>query len=181
MHTNEVSFVKAFAPFQEAIPSLTVDNPATDETNRGIIIGEFAQDVAIVNMALSDLSAAAATVGEAAGSIATLNVARFNLTGSHAVDDELIIGNHGTGSLNLGAGQVVNLLGNVANAVIGKHSGSSGAVTIDGFNSHLTATQLDLGGKPTSAGGGVGTLTITNGGAVEYYRWRVHPSLDRFQ
>ena len=53
----------------------------------------------MLNTRLATFSGAAATIGDAAGSNGTLNVnaGTFSISGSTTLDDELIIGNHGTG------------------------------------------------------------------------------------
>jgi outer membrane autotransporter protein len=96
-------------------------------------------------------------VGAGAGSVGSVVVDGSGSTWTNtAVANSLIVGDHGSGSLSISNGGVVN----AGNATIGKSAGGSGAVTVDGANSIWTNTQLIIGAF------GSGTLTISNGGLV---------------
>ncbi|MEX2172271.1 MAG: hypothetical protein WD851_23325 [Pirellulales bacterium] len=162
-----VGFVYVDEPFFPAIPSLTVDNPFVIDTDRGILVQGPSFSPATLNLHLA-VNTESATIADAAGTQGTLNVNAhsFNVNGSNSSLDELIIGSSGAGTLNVTSGGQVNLLGTQGNAVLGKHSGSTGVATIDGAGSSWTASHIYLGGSPTSFGGGTGTLSITGGGSV---------------
>ncbi len=81
-------------------------------------------------------------------------------------DDKLIVGDAGTGELDITKGGVVAPSGVGAGAVIvGAQFGSSGTVTVDGAGSHLEATSLVVGG-PQSAGSLA--FLFVNGGATAH-------------
>ncbi len=142
----------------------TLDNPATSEAGRGIIIGELAGDIAVLNNSLLTLTSAAATIGDAAGSEGTLhlNAGTFHVTGSSG-DNELIVGNSGKGTLNVGAGARLNVSGFNGNVILGNRSGSTGTVTVRGPGASATISLIDVGG---GLGNGTGTFDVTNGGQV---------------
>jgi T5SS/PEP-CTERM-associated repeat protein len=161
--TNTVSFAQV-----NAFSTYTVNNTTTAEAGRGIIIGQVSGDNATLNAALTGvtgLSGVAATIGDAAGAIGTLNVSgsKFNLSGASATDDELIIGNRGTGTLNVTAGGAVNLTGTSGSAILGNYTGSSGTATVSGAGSTWNRNSyFDL----IVGLSGTGVLSITGGGAV---------------
>ena len=147
-----------------------VAEPATDETGRGVIIGEEANDTAAALTSHLDLlSTAAATLGHVAGSSGTLtlnqNNDQFNVIGFCCGNTELIIGRYGTGILSVSGGADVNVTRNdmlgSGNVSLGEYAGSSGTASIDGTGSTWNiATSLVVGNR------GNGTLNITNGGQV---------------
>jgi T5SS/PEP-CTERM-associated repeat protein len=156
-NTNTVSFAQV-----NAFSTYAVNNATTAEAGRGIIIGQVSGDNATLNTTLTGVtgfSGVAATVGDAAGSIGTLNVSgsKFNLTGSSVADDELIIGNHGTGTLNVTAGAIVNLS---YTSVLGKYIGSTGMATVSGIGSIWNSGSLSVGRN------GAATLDAIDGGQV---------------
>ncbi len=80
-------------------------------------------------------------------------------------NSDLDVGNFGSGMLSIANGAAVSNY----NGHIACYSGSSGTVTVDGSGSRWTNNgALFVGGGDSSYyyGGGVGTLSITNGGAV---------------
>ncbi len=103
--TNEVSFVDLDSPFQ-TVPSLTIDS--TDPVDRGIIIGRQAGDVAVLNTRLNSFSGVLATIGDTAGSNGTLNLIGGTVTLGGETQNDLIIGNFGTGTLNVTPGRSSN-------------------------------------------------------------------------
>lgn len=164
---NSVSFIDATSalPPQLPIPSTyALDNTATAESSRGIIIGVTGSDTAaVLTTELATLSAAAATLGDAAGSSGTLNVSAgtFRVTGSSFGDRELIIGNHGTGRLAVSGGADVNVDAVYGDSVLGKSSGSHGTATVSGVGSSWA------NGRALYVGlGGDGMLNVTTGGQV---------------
>jgi T5SS/PEP-CTERM-associated repeat protein len=159
-NTNTVSFAQV-----NAFSTYAVNNSTTAEAGRGIIIGQVSGDNATLNTALTGVtgfSGVAATIGDAAGAIGTLNVSgsKFNLSGDSTADDELIIGNHGTGTLNVTGGAQVNSNSAHGNAVIGRYSGSTGTATVSGIGSIWNSGMLYVG--PSSAA----TLNASDGGQV---------------
>ncbi|MCL2647161.1 MAG: PEP-CTERM sorting domain-containing protein [Phycisphaerales bacterium] len=97
------------------------------------------------------------SLGQYAGSDGTLTV---NGTGSTwTMLGNLVVGNYGTGTLNItNGGTVIN-----TNGYLGSNGGSSGNVTVDGVNSSWQITNnLAVGDL------GAGVLDIRNGGTVSY-------------
>jgi T5SS/PEP-CTERM-associated repeat protein len=164
---NAVSFLDATSalPPQLPIPSTyTLLNTTTAESGRGIIIGVTGSDTAAaLTTQLASLSAAAATLGDAAGSNGTLNVSAgtFHVTGSSFGDRELIIGNRGTGLLNVSGGAGVNVDGGYGDSVLGKSIGSRGTATVSGVGSSWANGLALYVGQ-----GGDGKLNVTTGGQV---------------
>src|SRR5262249_56152676 len=74
--SNNVDFEVTFHAIYQVL------NPTTTESGRAVVIGETASDNAVLSTAIP-LSAAAVTLGDAAGPSGTLNVnsSAFNLTG----------------------------------------------------------------------------------------------------
>jgi len=150
-------------------PSYTVNNTSLDPSGRAIIIGQQNGDVATLATTIP-VSAAAATIGDAAGSSGTLDVNSntFSLTG--VVGNTFIIGNNGTGALNIEAGAKVSAAG-ASNAgaalAVGNNAGSVGAITVSGLGSKLQIgpmlqfVDLDIGVR------GTGSLSVTNGAEVD--------------
>ena len=139
---------------------LTVDSTNTTETGRGLIIGQTASDVAVVNSGLQGLSTVYATLGSAAGSSGTLNVSAgsFNVTGLTPTYD-LIVGLFGSGAINVSGGHQVN----VSDAtVLGLYSGSSGTATVSGAGT----TWDNSGGIVYVGGAGSGAIDVTGGGQL---------------
>jgi len=161
--TNAVSFADFTNFGQWAAGSVTVNNAATNEADRGIIIGDVAGQTAVLNTTLKTFSGVAATVGNAAGATGTLNVSAgtLNITGSSLADAVLYIGLSGAGTLNVANGAKVNHSSAGGNAVLGYNASSSGAATVSGAGSAWTSSStVNVGDS------GTGTLNITNGGQV---------------
>ncbi len=149
----------------------TVASATLTEANRGIIVGVFGGDNGVLNVSqsgiaccgvLSSLSTPAATLGDFASSSGTLNmnVGVFNVTGSGNGEHELIVGNNGTGVLNVNNGADVNVSGFVGDTSIGNHATGVGTVTVNGAGSTWYSDwtlQVGLEGR--------GTITIKNGGS----------------
>jgi len=138
---------------------LTVDSTNTTETGRGLIIGQTASDVAVVNSGLQGLSTVYATFGSAAGSSGTLNVTNgtFNVTGG-MTPYELIVGLFGSGAINVGGGRDVNISDDT---MLGLYSGSNGTATVSGVGSTWAN-----GGDVFVGGAGSGAINITDGGQL---------------
>ena len=149
----------------------TVASTDMSEAGRGIIIGVDAGNTAVLDVSpaspsglgLARFNCAAATLGEAAGSTGTMNVnfGAFNVTGSDFTATQLIVGNHGTGTLNISNGAKLNVPGFNSRVVLGNNAASVGSITVSGAGSTWTnANQLWVGGS------GSGTLIIQRGGRL---------------
>ena len=166
--SNTVSFFNPFSISHPQLASYTVNNAATSDSGRGILIAVGSSDTAaVLNTSLVSLSYVAATIGDANLSNGTLNVSggSFNVTGSSTTDDELIIGRHGTGALNITNGATVNVNGANGDSMLGKTSDASGAgmgvATIAGAGSTFNAgSTLYVGYN------GSGTLNVSGAGQV---------------
>ena len=152
----------------------TVASPTLTEANRGIIIGVFGGENAVLNVSnfgmvccgrLSSVNTAAATIGDFAGANGTLNMNTgvFSVTGSGSAIDvyehELIVGNHGTGTLNVNNGADVHVSGFVGTTSLGNHATGVGTVNVSGAGSTWSNEwRLYVGLE------GRGTFTVQNGG-----------------
>ena len=101
-----------------------------------------------------------ASVGFAPGSTGRVTVDGTNSTWTNS--SALFMGEYGNGSLSItDGGQVSNF-----EAYLGAYSGSTGNVTVSGSGSTWTSTgNVFMGGTETAAGG-VGSVTVSNGGLV---------------
>ena len=150
----------------------SVTSATQTEANRAIIIGVGPAENASLTVShsgifccglLSSFSGVAATLGDAAGAAGTLNmnVGTFNVTGSDFTQTQLIIGNNGTGTLNVNNGADVNVTGFNSTVSLGHHATGVGTVSINGTGSTWTNDdQLWVGES------GTGTLTVQNGGTL---------------
>ena len=165
-----LTFTGSTQPFVGS-STYTVTGTSQTEANRGIIIGETGGENASLSLShsgffgggLSSLTGVAATLGDAVGAAGTLNVGAgaFNVTGSDFTQRQLIVGNHGSGTLNVINGADVNVLGSNSTVSLGHHAGGVGAVSISGAGSTMTTgNQLWIGEN------GAGTLTVQNGGSL---------------
>jgi T5SS/PEP-CTERM-associated repeat protein len=105
-------------------------------------------------------SSGATYIGDDANSTGTVNV---DGAGAKFTTNRLIVGNSGTGVLNITAGGVVTTSSGISDptVTIGNNAGSTGTVTVGGMGSTWNATSLDLRGNGTA------TLNIANGGLVD--------------
>ncbi|TWU27402.1 hypothetical protein Pla144_21750 [Bythopirellula polymerisocia] len=105
--TSTVSFADSTNFGLLADNSLAVINPSGNQADRGIIVGDAAGQVAVLNTILKSFLAAAATIGDVAGSVGTVNVngGVFSMAGSE-FGDSIIIGNDGAGSRAVVAGDL---------------------------------------------------------------------------
>jgi T5SS/PEP-CTERM-associated repeat protein len=101
-------------------------------------------------------------------SIGTLEV----IGGEATIEDNLWVGDSGTGTLNItGGGVISNPNGDIE---IGRSSGSTGTVTVDGAGSQLRDAILSGDSGVIYAGdSGTGTLSVTNGGTVSSFDGRI--------
>ena len=154
-------------------PSYVAGNASLDPSNRAIIVGQQTGDVATLTTAIP-ISGAAATIADAAGSTAALNVSSNSLilTGSGTLGGPLptplYVGYRGFGTLSISNGAQLKLTGDQANVVAGEVVGSTGGILVSGSGSELTCgsgaifheNDLYVGS------GGTGSLTVTNGAMV---------------
>jgi T5SS/PEP-CTERM-associated repeat protein len=106
------------------------------------------------------LAGGQAFLGNLFGSVGTATV-----TGAGSVwnAEGMVVGYRGAGTLNILNGAAVGT--SVWEFSIGDHFGGSGAATVDGAGSILTASDFVVGN------GGTGTLVVSNGGTVVGTTW----------
>jgi T5SS/PEP-CTERM-associated repeat protein len=97
--------------------------------------------------------------------------ARVIADGQLRVDGRITVGDISTGEVAVvgtpgSVGQVVNDPTGAGETVIAAQPGSIGDVMIDGPNASWTSSQIIVGGDDVMAGG-VGTLTVMNGGTLD--------------
>jgi T5SS/PEP-CTERM-associated repeat protein len=149
----------------------TVASSTMSEQDRGIIIGVLSADTAVLNispanpsgLSLVSFRCTAATIGEAVDSTGTLNVSigAFSVTGSDSTQTQLIVGNHGTGTLTITNGAELNVLGFNSRVTLGNNATAAGSLTVSDAGSTWTnGNELWVGGS------GSGTLIIQNGGRL---------------
>ena len=142
--------------------SLAANKTTTTEAGRAIVVGSGGFDQATLNTSIP-VTAAAATIADAAGSSGTWNVTASTVTlNSSPNSGTLIVGNSGVGSLNVSGGAAVEVPGGQQGIVVGNNGGSSGTITVSGDGSKLE-TGMDV---VTIGNSGTGTLNITHGGVV---------------
>ncbi len=167
---NGVTFSGSTQPLRTT-SSYNVTSTSETESGRGVIVGVLSGDNAKLSLShsgftggpLTSMNAAAATLGDAAGSTGTLNVGvgAFNVSGSDFTQTQLIVGNRGNGTLNLNNGSKVNVTGFNSRTSLGHYASSNGVVNISGVGSTWTsANQLWIGHN------GEGSLTVQNGGTL---------------
>jgi T5SS/PEP-CTERM-associated repeat protein len=167
---NNVTFSGSTSGFKGP-SALNITSTIENETDRGLIVGVFSGENSQLSLAhnslvggvLSNVNAVAATLGDGAGATGTMNVAvgAFNVTGSDFTQKQFIVGNHGTGVLNVTGGADVNVTGGNSTMSLGLKSGGVGTVNISGAGSTLfTANQLWVGEL------GTGTINVRQGGTL---------------
>jgi T5SS/PEP-CTERM-associated repeat protein len=170
VHRDTITF-SGSAEFNRDDATYAVASSEMSEGDRGIIIGVDPGNTAVLNISpaspsglgLASFSCVAATLGDAAGSTGTLNVefGAFNVTGSDFTATQLIVGNHGTGSLNISNGAKLNVTGFNSRVTLGNYATGIGSVTVSGTGSKWTINDgLSVGGS------GSGTLLIEDGGRL---------------
>ena len=119
--------------------------------------------------AVSASRGAYSCIGHYSGSTGVVTVDGIGSTWTIGCDGGLYVGGEGQGMLNItNGGTAICSWG--ASCDIGKSSGSTGVVTVDGSGSTLTCS----GGLGLAVGiYGQGTLNITNGGAVSNHTGRI--------
>src|SRR5688572_21033680 len=161
---NFATFINSGGAREPSIYTLTT--ATTTEAGRGLIVGELASETgASLTSTLKELSTAAATLGDVAGSTGTLNInngSLFSVTGSDAANVELIIANRGNAILNVNGGSDVTLTAPSGNAIVGYNAGSNGTLNVDGAGSTFAVTSSGF----TVGHLGSGALNVTAGGQV---------------
>jgi T5SS/PEP-CTERM-associated repeat protein len=153
--TNSIAFSDAVA-FNQLPAALAID--ATNTTGEGaLMIGATSGQNAGLSTTLSSFSTSSETIGNTAGSSGGLSVngGTFNVMGSQSSRDELIVGNHGSGTLNITGGADLSVPS--GETVIGRHADSVGTATLSGAGSTWMNNALAVAH---------GTLTVTEGGAL---------------
>ncbi len=150
--TNVVSFSDS-VNFNQLPAALSVA-PVVEPNEHALVIGNSSGQTAELQTALSSFSTTSATLGRAASSSGVLRVTNgvFNVTGNQVERDELIVGDFGTGLLEVtGGADVISS----ANAVVGRQSGGVGTANISGAGSTWAAESLSVlrGSVNVSAGG----------------------------
>jgi T5SS/PEP-CTERM-associated repeat protein len=163
--TNTVTFtgftLRNPPPDPPTSSSLTIDSTDYSETDRGMIIGKAGGDVAVLTSSLpGGISTVYATLGWDTGSSGTLNLngGAFNITGNNVGGDELIVGELGTGAINVNNGSRMRIAGGTS---LGYYNGATGTVSVIGPGSSWIS-----GGDLFVGAAGTGALHITNGGFV---------------
>jgi T5SS/PEP-CTERM-associated repeat protein len=158
---NTVNFVDDTNLGQLIPANLAVNYVSTGGSDAGIIVGDVAGEIAVLNTTLSNFSGLTATIGNAVGSTGTVNVNGGSWTLSSATGNALMVGHGGTGTLNITGGAQVNL-NVVLPGYVGNLNNSTGTITVSGAGS-----KLSLGGTLIVGNVGTGILNVRDGGMVE--------------
>lgn len=141
-----------------SVGSATVDGAGSTWASNGLLSVASSGTGTLTVSNGGAVSSNGASVGDLAGSNGTLTVTGTGSTlTSTGVGNQVIIGNSGTGSLQIAHGGVVN----DAFGLIGNNMGGIGSASVDGLGSQWNNT----GYLAVGAAGG-GSLTILNGGVV---------------
>src|SRR5262245_51663115 len=146
--------------FPGATRTLSLTSTSTVTSSRALIIGRTGTGTAnaALTSSLAQLNAPYAVLGLSSGSVGTLNLTggTFNVSGTGAFSD-LLIGDSGTGSINVSDGADVTVAGDTDLATFG---GAVGNISVTGAGSTWTNTG--------SVGflKGTGTINIANGGSL---------------
>ena len=130
--------------------------------SNAIRVGEAFGDNATLNTSIP-VASSGAEIGDLGGSTGVWNINTNAVslsgsgTGSGAGHYPLLVGNSGTGTLNIAAGSSLSM---TADAALGYAAGSSGTINVSGAGASLTAGGLQVGES------GTGALNITNGASV---------------
>jgi T5SS/PEP-CTERM-associated repeat protein/autotransporter-associated beta strand protein len=145
--------------------TLALTQPTTQPnyTAFGLQLGTAAGQTAAFNQTGGHVNVTEdVSIGTAAGSTGTVSVSGTGTVFSNTIGGQsgvMLVGQRGTGALNVAAGGVVNSL----QVYVAGASGSTGSVTVDGAGSVLNVNGVSELFVGTS---GNGTLTVSNGGRV---------------
>jgi T5SS/PEP-CTERM-associated repeat protein len=151
--TNTVTFQPV-----AGVGSYAVANATQTLSDRAVVIGEAAGDVAVLNSSLPNFTMGGATLGDAVGSVGTLNVNAGAVTAIVPnAYTRIDVGGSGTGNVNVFNGSSLTIQGVLA---LGTNAGSSGSLSVSGASVSLNGdgrfvVGLDGSGNATIAGGGV--------------------------
>ncbi len=151
------------------IPMLS---PATLISNGNTIVGDLGDGTLRILNGGFAVTSGNAIIGRSAGGTGAVVVDGVNEFASEwDITGNLTVGNSGSGSLEIRNGGLVGSAPFVPNNVfIGRMSGGTGTVMVDGtnsgFNSTLNAVNAIYVGGDAAGPGGEGTLRITDGGTV---------------
>jgi T5SS/PEP-CTERM-associated repeat protein len=167
VRSNTVSFARG--PGVNG-PSFIADHDSVAGFDSSIVVGPQAGDSGTLTTAIP-ITAASASIGEAAGSVATVNIpsSSWTLTASVQFEPTLIVGNRGFGILSMSGGAQLHLTGVGESLIIGNQAGSGGGVVVSDAG---TAIVMEHGSQAFFytdlfvGGAGAGELSITGGGMV---------------
>jgi T5SS/PEP-CTERM-associated repeat protein len=153
--TNTVTFQPV-----AGVGNYTVANAAqTPLSDRAVVIGEAAGDVAVLNSSLPNFTMGGATLGDAVGSVGTLNVNAGTVTASLPnADTSIDVGGSGTGYINVLNGSSLSIHRFLN---LGRNAGSSGNLAVNGGN-----VSLNFVGSLVVGGYGSGNVNIAGGGVL---------------
>jgi T5SS/PEP-CTERM-associated repeat protein len=139
---------------------LSLTSPSTTNSSRALLIGRTGSGTANAQLtsSLAQLNTTYAVLGADTGSTGTLNLTAgtFSVTGTASFSD-LLIGDSGTGNINVSDGADVTVAGDTSLATFGS---SVGNLSIVGSGSTWTNT------GPLGFLKGTGTITVADGGAL---------------
>ena len=146
--------------FAGAMRTLSLTSTSTVESSCALIIGRTGSGTANAGLSssLAQLNTTYAVLGLSTGSTGTLNLTSgaFNVSGTAAFGD-LIIGDSGTGNINVTNGADVTVAGDTSLATFGAAVGN---ITVFGSGSTWTSTgRVDFSK-------GTGTITVVDGGTL---------------
>lgn len=146
--------------FAGSTRTLSLTSTSTVESSRALIIGRTGTGTgnAALSTSLAQLNTTYAVLGLDTGTTGILNVnaGTFNVSGTTAFSD-LLIGNSGTGTINVSGGAHVTVAGDTDLATFGA---SVGNISVTGSGSTWTSTG-EVGFLK-----GSGTITVADGGAL---------------
>jgi T5SS/PEP-CTERM-associated repeat protein len=146
--------------FAGSTRTLSLTSTSTVDSSRAMIIGRTGTGTgnAALSTSLAQLNTTYAVLGLDTGTTGTLNVTAgtFNVSGTAAFSD-LLIGDSGTGTINVSGGAHVTVAGDTDLATFGA---SVGNISVTGSGSTWTNTGAVGFLK------GTGTITVADGGAL---------------
>lgn len=156
--SNNVSFV------QSALPTR---GPSIYAIGSYLLIADFFTDV-VLNTSLGLLSTPRADIAFGPNAVGTLNVnsGTFSVTGSDSSGYDFVVGNSGTGTVNVANGGRISLTGADGNLALGANGGSHGTMNVSGVGSLVNQMSSNLAAPFAVGGSGSGTLNIMGGGKV---------------
>jgi len=153
--------------YKRGTVTLNMINPHT--TSTGVVIGDVSGDSAIVTLTTGMFTSnAIVVVGDATGSIGTLNVNDDDADFVVSNSADLVIGNNGTGTFSITAAGAVQVADQL---IVGSNAASVPTVTVSGFSvAPIGVSILDVLGTGESriGQGGDATMTISNSALARF-------------